>query len=378
MYMKIIIIKRHLNALAFPSPSGAPTPKAVERATASYSENLVSTGYYLLMANMPLVSIGLPVYNGAETIERAVNSLLTQTYKNLEIIISDNGSTDETLKTLAKFQGIDSRIKVFKNETNRGSIWNFNKVFQESTGKYFMWASHDDHHEVGFIAACVTALEEHQEAVLCAPNMQMTSHDSEEVIWISDMHSFMDKRSLPARYRETLRHFPAVSMYGLCRLSSLKDTDLFPKVIGGDLLLIQELSLQGTFIGVPEVLFTRHGRAKWNSIDQDYMVFFGYPRKPIWYSPFIMVFLFQIRQLLRTKISTRKKFKLIAILFRYQLRQFILKVCLKLLKYLLPNYFKLSVAKYIYWKFMNGPNIRMVHSEIFLNRIIKPTIGWFN
>lgn len=327
---------------------------------------------------MPLVSIGLPVYNGAETIERAVNTLLTQTYTNFEIIISDNGSTDETLKILNKLQRIDSRIKVFKNETNKGSIWNFTKVFQESTGEYFMWASHDDHHEVGFIAACVKAMEDNEEAVLCAPNMQMISQDSEEVIWISEMHSFMDKRSLCGRYRETLRNFPAVSIYGLYRLSSLAQTHLFPKVIGGDLLLIQELSLLGTFIGVPEVLFTRHGREKWNSIHQDYMVFFGRSRKPVWYSPFIFVFLSQMQQLLRAKVSTGERFQLIAILIRYQLGQFALKVCLKSLKYLLPNRFKLSVGKYVYWKFINGPNIRMVHSEIFLNRIIRPKIGWFN
>jgi glycosyltransferase involved in cell wall biosynthesis len=330
------------------------------------------------MVHLPLVSIGLPVYNGSETIEHAINTLLAQTYSNFEIVISDNASTDGTLKILTKFQTIDSRIKVFVNETNKGSIWNFNKVFKESTGKYFMWASHDDHHEADFVATCVKAMEAHKEAVLCAPNMQMTSQDSEEVIWISDMHSFTDKKSLGARYQETLKNFPAVSIYGMYRLSSLAQTHLFPKVIGGDLLLIQELSLLGEFIGVPDVLFTRRGRANWNSIHQDYMIFFGIPRKPIWYFPFIIVFLAQIRQLLRARISIEEKLQLLTILFRYQLSQLALKVCLKLLKYLLPNRFKLRVGKYMYWKFMNGPNIRMVHPEIFVNRIVKPRLGWFN
>lgn len=329
------------------------------------------------MSRKPLVSIGLPVYNGEETIERAIDTLLGQTYRNLEIVISNNGSTDNTSAILRKYQGVNQRIKVFSTEVNRGSIWNFNKVFQESTGEYFMWASHDDYHENNFVVNCLNAMELDKECVLCAPMMQMTAADSEEVVWISCMDSFKDKKSLLARYRETLRHFPAVSIYGLYRRSALAKTGLFPRVVGGDLLLIQELSLYGNFIGVPEVLFTRRGRAKWNSIDQDYMTFFGLPKKPVWYSPFLMVFWYQIRQLLRIKVAPQQQLALMATLFKYQFEQFSLKLSIKLLKYLLLKPFRLPVAKFYYWRFMNGPNIKPVNEKIFLERIIKPKLGWF-
>ena len=325
----------------------------------------------------PLVSVGLPVYNGEETLERAINSLLNQTYQNFEIVVSNNGSTDNTLEILRRFEKMDGRIKVFTSKENRGSIWNFNKVVEESTGKYFMWASHDDHHEDAFVASCVNAMEQDENAVLCAPKMQMTASNSEEVVWISCMDSFRNKKSLVDRYRETLRHFPAVSIYGLYRRSALAQTRLFPKVVGGDLLLIQELSLLGTFIGVPEMLFTRHGRAKWNSIDQDYMTFFGRPKKPRWYSPFMAIVVHQVRQLLRANVGKRERGALLLALSIYQVEQFFLKLALKLMKYLLPQSLKLSVAKFFYWKFMNGPNITAVNEEIFLNRIIKPRVGWF-
>ena len=193
----------------------------------------------------PLVSIGLPVYNGEETIERAINSLLGQTYQNLEIVISNNGSTDNTLEIIKKFEVMDPRVKIFHNELNRGSIWNFNRVFLHSSGKYFMWASHDDHHEDTFISTCVEAMERDGFAALCAPGMQMTEADTDRVLWTSSMDSFKDKRTLTSRYRETLRNFPAVSIYGLYRRELLAKTDLFPQVIGGDMLFVQHLSLFG-------------------------------------------------------------------------------------------------------------------------------------
>jgi glycosyltransferase involved in cell wall biosynthesis len=329
------------------------------------------------MKSDPLVSVGLPVYNGEESIDRAIESILGQTYSNLEIIISNNGSKDRTQEILKRYQECDARIKVFNSAINRGSIWNFNKVFHESTGKYFMWAPHDDHHDSRFVATCVRAMEKAEHAALCAPNMQMTNASSNEVIWISSMDSFKDKNSLKSRYRETLRNFPAISFYGLYRRSLLEKTKLLSNVMGGDLLMIHELSILGPFIGCPELLFTRQGRQKWNSVNQDYMTFFGRTKKPWWYSPFVILFLCQIQQLLRANLTLHQRFSLMAILLRHNIEQFGLKSSIKILKYLVHRRWKLSVAKIIYWKFMNGPNIRAINIDIFTERIIKPTLGWF-
>jgi glycosyltransferase involved in cell wall biosynthesis len=326
----------------------------------------------------PLVSIGLPVYNGEESIQRSIHSLLNQSYKNIELIISDNGSTDNTLKIIKKFETFDSRVKVLHTNLNQGSIWNFNRVFLHSSGKYFMWASHDDHHEKTFISACVESMESDGFAALCAPGMQMTEAGSNRVIWTSSMDSFRGKSDLTSRYRETLWNFPAVSIYGLYRRELLAKTDLFPRVIGGDMVFIQNLAIYGYFIGAPGILFTRHGREKWNSVHQDYMTFFGRSKKPFWYIPFFAVFSSQIAQLLNLNLSALQRMKLLAILFDYQIRQFFLKLCIKFCKYVLPNRARLPIAKHIYWKFMNGPNIKTEVEDSFTERIIKPRIGWFN
>lgn len=330
------------------------------------------------MSQNPLVSIGLPVYNGEDSIVRVINALLSQTYQNFEIVVSDNGSSDNTLELAKRFESKDSRIRVLHNDLNQGSIWNFNNVFQYSSGKYFMWAPHDDHHEETFISRCVEAMEKDGFAALCAPRMQMTEAGSDRVLWTSSMDSFKGKRSLISRYRETLWNFPAVSIYGLYRRELLAKTDLFPRVIGGDILFIQNLSLYGHFIGIPEILFTRHGREKWNSVNQDFKTFFGRSKKPIWYSPFFAVLAFQVKQLSSVNLSALERTKLLTILFNFQLRQFCLKLSLKFFKFALPNRVKLPMAKFIYWKFMNGPNIKTDVEDSFTERIIKPRIGWFN
>jgi hypothetical protein len=221
-------------------------------------------------------------------------------------------------------------------------------------------------------------MEKDSFAALCAPRMQMTEADSDRVLWTSSIDSFKGKRSLTSRYRETLWNFPAVSIYGLYRRELLAKTKLLPQVIGGDLLFIQNLSLFGHFIGTPEILFTRHGREKWNSVDQDYMTFFGRAKKPFWYSPFLAVLVFQVKQLFTVNLSALQRTKLLFILFNYQVRQFSLKLGMKFLKYALPNRVKLPIAKAIYWRYMNGPNIRTNNEDSFTERIIKARTGWFN
>ena len=88
----------------------------------------------------PLVSIGLPVFNGEKSLAQALDALLDQDYSNLEIIISDNGSTDRTSEICEEFLKKDTRIKYYRSSENLGSNWNFNRVFELSSGKYFMRA----------------------------------------------------------------------------------------------------------------------------------------------------------------------------------------------------------------------------------------------
>ena len=94
------------------------------------------------LTSNPLISICIPVYNGENYIIECVESALSQTYQNLEVIVVDNASFDNTSKIVNNIT--DSRLKYFKNNKNIGSINNFNKCFEVSSGDYFLLLPHDD------------------------------------------------------------------------------------------------------------------------------------------------------------------------------------------------------------------------------------------
>lgn len=96
------------------------------------------------MHKIPLVSIGLPVYNGERFLKETLNSILDQKFSDYEVIISDNDSTDKTEAICQEYISKDARIKYFKQKNNIGSLKNYNFVLQNAIGNYFMWQAADD------------------------------------------------------------------------------------------------------------------------------------------------------------------------------------------------------------------------------------------
>lgn len=92
----------------------------------------------------PKVSIGMPVFNGAEYIREALDSLLGQTFSDFELIISDNASSDETETICRKYAQRDSRIRYVRQSENKGAAANFGFVLDRAKADLFMWAAYDD------------------------------------------------------------------------------------------------------------------------------------------------------------------------------------------------------------------------------------------
>ncbi|MEP5764414.1 MAG: glycosyltransferase family 2 protein [Halieaceae bacterium] len=92
----------------------------------------------------PLVSIGMPVFNGEEFIGEAIESLLSQSLTDLELLVSDNASTDNTVAIIESYVARDSRVVLYRQPENIGAAGNFSFVRDRSRGRYFMWAAHDD------------------------------------------------------------------------------------------------------------------------------------------------------------------------------------------------------------------------------------------
>src|ERR1700759_617622 len=111
------------------------------------------------MSTNPLVSIGLFLYNGERFLEAAIDSILNQTFRDFELILSDNCSTDRSEEICRRYAAKDSRIRYYRADRNMGAGWNLRNVYFKATGKYFKWAAHDDMIQPDFLRLCVDALE---------------------------------------------------------------------------------------------------------------------------------------------------------------------------------------------------------------------------
>jgi len=110
---------------------------------------------------IPKVSIGMPVFNGDQFIRSALDSLLKQTFTDLELIISDNASTDGTERICREYAALDQRIRYVRQSANIGATANFKYVLDSARGDYFMWAACDDTRSPDFIELNLNFLSEH-------------------------------------------------------------------------------------------------------------------------------------------------------------------------------------------------------------------------
>ena len=224
---------------------------------------------------MPRVSIGLPVYNGANYVAESIDSLLNQTYQDFELIISDNASTDETEEICRGYAARDPRVRYFRQTRNLGCALNSNFVFRESRGEYFKWISHDDLHAPRFVESCVEVLDRDPSVVICCPKGILIDERGQEIIikqrdgrnyWVTssgaeldirpyDRPRRLDSRDAGVRFRDLILYTNwCLEIYGLVRREALARTSLHGTYHGTDKRILAELSLMGRFALLDEIM----------------------------------------------------------------------------------------------------------------------------
>ncbi len=203
----------------------------------------------------PTVSLGMPVYNGANFLAATLDSLLAQTYRDFELIICDNASTDETEAIARDYAARDTRVRYQRNETNIGGSANYNLTFELARGRYFKWAAHDDLCAPTFLERCVAALEDDPDVVLAYTQARAIDSAGHIVKDYPGKRHFGDAQARARFYEFVLDPHPVVAVFGLMRRSVLAQTRLIGKYTGSDRPLLSELSLLGKFYEVPEPLF---------------------------------------------------------------------------------------------------------------------------
>jgi glycosyltransferase involved in cell wall biosynthesis len=211
----------------------------------------------------PRVSIGLPVYNGALFLAESIESILGQTFRDFELIISDNGSSDATQSICQEYASRDSRVHYYREEENLGCAWNYNRVFELARGEYFTWAADDDIHLPTFLSKSVEVLDRHPEVLWCFCRHSHIDSDG-RVLSVAEGRdaSFLNTtgwdRTSPKphqRFQSILLSHSGVDIYALHRRATVATTGVYQPYYGSEKVLLGELALLGKYYEIPETLF---------------------------------------------------------------------------------------------------------------------------
>lgn len=203
----------------------------------------------------PLVTVGVLSYNRDYHLSKSLDSIINQSYKNLEIIISDDASIDKSINICKKYEGKDKRIKVFIQKKNLSLVKNSNFVLKKAHGKYFMWASNDDIWHKDFVKILVGMLEENKKSVLAMSNMILTNAKVRQ-------YSNLNFRAHENRFEMLKKYlfFPSLLVWGIIRTKTLRKTGGFhedsrPLYGGSDNLTVWKVILKGEFVFSSRNLF---------------------------------------------------------------------------------------------------------------------------
>jgi glycosyltransferase involved in cell wall biosynthesis len=190
-----------------------------------------------------LVTIGIPTYNRAASLERAVRSALQQDHPELEVLVSDDASPDPNVGVvISRLTAADPRVRAIRQERNLGHAANYQCVLAAARGKYFMWLADDDWIEPEYVSRCLTALTADAATMLVCGLGRY---------YVGGRH-VIDERPINLESlrpgARIVRYFSRVSLngplFGLARHSDLLTLG-FPQDIGGDWLLVAGLAARG-------------------------------------------------------------------------------------------------------------------------------------
>jgi glycosyltransferase involved in cell wall biosynthesis len=189
-----------------------------------------------------LVSVGIPAYNRPEELERAARSALRQDHRELEVVVSDDASSDPRVaETAARLAAQDPRVRIMTQPRNLGHVGNYRAVLEAARGEYFMWLSDDDWLDPGYVSSCLRALQTDPAArLVCGQALYETAEGE------------IDERPIdltsPSPAVRVIRYFARMNMngplFGVARRADLLATP-FQEVPGGDWLLVSAFAARG-------------------------------------------------------------------------------------------------------------------------------------
>lgn len=200
----------------------------------------------------PLVTLGMPVRNGAATLRSALDSMVNQDYSNLEIVISDNASDDSTADILHDYARRYRFIRLFRHEVPISAYENYTFVLRQAGGQFFAWCAHDDTRSLNFISGLLPFLAD--PATILAFGDLYIFDGKNPPSQRTDYQFATDDLPRWRRLRKTAL-IQCFHIYGLWRIEALKNLKLSYGKWWPDMPIMLGMAAIGTFHYVPGVSF---------------------------------------------------------------------------------------------------------------------------
>ena len=231
-------------------------------------KNKIQNNIHCHTTHLPLVSIGIPTFNRPELLRQALESARSQTYPNLEILVSDNESTDaQTSKILAEASAIDFRIKTYHQKKNIGATANFEFLLNIATGDFFTWLADDDLMHPTCIKLLVDAHKQNPRVVCAFSDVTILDINGHSLGTMKHAAlKFSPYKSRAEKMRSTFFSNPKCqATYGLFRTAIARqcpfEKPIYKNIVdGAEYIFLARLASLGDIIAVPEALrtFRRH------------------------------------------------------------------------------------------------------------------------
>jgi glycosyltransferase involved in cell wall biosynthesis len=203
-------------------------------------------------SSAPMVTIGMPVYNSERFLVQSIESLLSQTYRDFVLVISDNASTDGTAAICERFARADSRVRYHRNPENIGMNPNFNRVFELTQSRYLKWSTDDDYWMPDMLADAVAILESDPSICLAYPWAVLIDGEGRELSRYEDKLHLMQDDPVE-RFLTVLTEIRLCNHHlGLLRTEVIRKTRLFGNYPGADTGFVAEMSLYGKLYQMPK------------------------------------------------------------------------------------------------------------------------------
>jgi glycosyltransferase involved in cell wall biosynthesis len=206
------------------------------------------------MASGPRVTVGMPVLNGGALFERALTSILAQSYLDIEILISDNASSDETADICRKFAAHDERIRYIRQKVTIPCLQHYQFLVEHARGEYFFWAPHDDWWGENFIGAAVAALDSNPRASACMGEVQYVDKQGDELYRHFPPYN-LDFNDRVGRVLAYLRNKPTDNLYYAVFRRSVLNGAPFINSTCPEKGVIMHTLLSGPIVDAPSMLY---------------------------------------------------------------------------------------------------------------------------